>query len=311
MILTLTPNPAFDRIQTVPGFGPGQVCRASSLKLSAGGKGVNVARAIHPLGGTALCTGFLGGHTGRLFAEMAEQDGIQAQWTWISGETRVSPVILCPETGETTVINEAGPTVTPQDGERLLADVHTAAARATMACVCGSLPPGLPPAFAGEIIRTLQAIRIPVFVDSSGETLRAAAQACPAVLKINSAEAAALLGWPEFQGTATAFQAARAIRASGVPRVVLTLGREGAILLGENGAWSATPPPLKVLSTIGSGDSFLAGLAVSIQKGLSDPEALRSAVASGSANALSTGGGVFPRQDYERILAGVTVNAIG
>lgn len=310
MILTLTPNPAFDRIQTVPGFARGQVCRAVSLKMSAGGKGINVARAIHQLGGTACCTGILGGHTGRLLAELARQDGLAATWTWVEGETRVSPVILSPDTGETTVINEAGPTVTAGDGERLLADVLSAAGRSSLACLCGSLPPGLPHAFAADVVNALRKIDVPLCVDSSGETLRQAMTACPAMVKINQSEAAALLGWNEPESPEFALKAAQEIRSTGIPRVVLTLGKDGAILVNKSGAWHAISPPMKPVCTIGSGDSFLAGLVLHLQNGMPDEQALRCAVASGSANTLSAGGGSFPRQSYESILSTTTLARI-
>lgn len=310
MILTLTPNPAFDRIQTVPGFGCGQVCRATAVALSAGGKGVNVARAVRGLGGNAMCCGFLGGHTGRMFSEHLSNEGIPANWTWIDGETRVSPVIISPETGETTVINEAGPIVTPQDWERLSADVLTAASKSRMVCISGTLPPGLPPDLLARLIASLKRLPIPVFVDSSGVTLQAAVTACPDTIKINGTEAAALLGWNECQDAATAVRAAQAIRARGIGRVVLTLGKDGAILASGQGTWVATPPSLKAVCTIGSGDAFLAGLALSVAQGIPEAEALRRAVAAGSANALSVRGGAFPREDYDKVLASVTVREI-
>lgn len=307
MILTLTPNPAFDRIQTVPGFARGHVCRAVSLKMSAGGKGINVARAIHQLGGTAYCTGILGGHTGRLLADLARQDGLAATWTWVEGETRVSPVILSPDTGETTVINEAGPSVTAGDGERLLADVLAAAGRASLACLCGSLPPGLPHAFAADVVNAFRKVDVPLCVDSSGETLRHALKAGPAMIKINLSEASSLLGREESGSINLALKAAQEIRSTGIPRVVLTLGKDGAILVSNSGAWHATPPPMKAVCTIGSGDSFLAGLVLSLQNAMPDEQALRCAVASGSANTLSAGGGSFPREVYERLLSETTL----
>lgn len=307
MILTLTPNPALDRIQTVPGFNRGLVCRATAVTLSAGGKGVNVARAVRGLAGKAICCGFLGGHTGRMFAGLLEQERIPARWTWIEGETRVSPVVVSPETGETTVINEAGPTVRIEDWERLSADVLAAASPSSLVCISGTLPLGIPHELMANLIRALPR---PVFLDSSGDTLRAAIGGRPAAIKINGAEAAALLGWSECQDPATAFRAAQAIRASGIGRVVLTLGKEGAILASDQGAWAATPPPLQVVCSIGSGDAFLAGLALSVTGNLPDAEALRRAVAAGSANALSVRGGSFSRADYERVLAGVTLRAI-
>lgn len=310
MILTVTPNPAFDRVQTVPGFLPGRVCRSTALTLSAAGKGVNVARAIRNLGGESMCTGFLGGHTGRMLAEFTARDQIPAQWTWINGETRVTLIILAPETATTTVLNEEGPTVTISDWDRLQTDVLALAAKAQVVCLCGSLPLGLPPALVGTLITALKRDRRRVFVDQSGDLLRAAVAANPEVIKINNSEAAALLDWPDFNDPDTAARAAQSIRHYGISKVILTLGAQGAVLAGQSGCWHAMPPPLKIVSPIGSGDSFLAGLTVAMLQDLPDPESLRRAVAAGSANALSAAGGAFSTSDYDRVLAMTNVKSL-
>jgi 1-phosphofructokinase family hexose kinase len=310
MILTVTPNPAFDRIQTIPAFHPGRVCRSTALTLSAAGKGINVARAVRNLGGNSMCAGFLGGHTGRLLADFTIRDGIPAQWTWIDGETRVSTIILSMNPESVTVINEAGPTITLPDWDRLQADILTLAANARAVCLSGSLPPGLPPEVLSSLIQSLNRDKRRVFVDSSGAPLRASIAAAPEVIKINVIEAASLLGWNEFDDINTSAQAAQTIRAFGISKVVLTLGAKGAVLAGNSGLWVAQPPPIKVISPIGSGDAFFAGMASAMLQELPDPEVLRQAVAAGSANALSIAGGSFSRQDVNQVLAGVTLNTL-
>jgi 1-phosphofructokinase family hexose kinase len=310
MILTVTPNPAFDRVQTVPAFQPGRVCRSTALTLSAAGKGINVARAIRSLGGESMCAGFLGGHTGRMLAEFATRDRIPAQWTWIDGETRVTVIILAPETGTTTVLNEEGPSVNIRDWNRLQTDILASAAKAQAVCLSGSLPLGVPPEVMGTLIHALNLAQRRVFVDQSGKLLQIAVAAKPEVVKINNTEAAALLGCPEFDDPDSAARAAKAIRQNGVSKVIITLGAQGAVLAGHAGCWLATPPPLKIVSPIGSGDSFLAGLTLSMLQDLPDPEALRRAVAAGSANALSAAGGSFSPSDYDRILALTTVKPL-
>ena len=105
MILCVTPNPALDHTLTVQHMKPGEVMRASNTRLTAGGKGVNVARAIRTLGGEALCLGFLGGQTGELLATLAQQEGLNTRWTWINAETRTCIIVLSGDSGEATVIN--------------------------------------------------------------------------------------------------------------------------------------------------------------------------------------------------------------
>jgi len=323
MILTVTPNPAFDRIQVVPPFNPGQVCRASALSLFPGGKGVNVSRAVRILGGQSLCAGFLGGHTGRMQADYSAREGLAAHWTWVDGETRVSVIVVSPEddtlpkgavsgaAGDgrapsgmlTTVFNEQGPSVTLEDWKRLQADVLQLAANAEAVCLSGSLPAGLPPDIFGDLLQALRRARARVWVDTSGATLRAAMDMRPEVVKINHLEAAALLGWREFQDVSTAAQAAQTIQHNGVSKAILTLGKAGAVLASDAGTWHARPPAIKPLCAIGSGDAFLGGLVMAALADMPDPDAIRQAVAVGTANALTLGGGNFSRQDMEQLLA--------
>lgn len=310
MILTITPNPVLDRILTVPGFQPGKVCRSTSLTLSAGGKGLNVARAIRILGGQSLCTGFLGGHVGRLVADISSREALPARWTWIDGETRVTAIIMVPGQTGITVINEEGPGLLQPDWDRLQTEVLSAATGAKAICLNGSLPPGIAPENVETLIRALRRDRRRVFVDSSGAPLQAAVKASPDGIKINGLEAASLLGWPECSDAATAVKAARAIQRQGISRVAITLGADGAVVATPAGQWAATPPRVQAINPIGSGDAFLAGFTQSIMEGLPDAEALRCAVAAGTANALSTGGGAFASVEYQRILAGVTVRPI-
>jgi tagatose 6-phosphate kinase len=310
MILTVTPNTALDRIETLPSLQPGQVLRSTALTLSPGGKGVNVARAIQNLGGEVFCAGFLGGHTGRQHAQLVNHENLSATWTWIDSETRAAIVILDEKTGEMTVINEEGPTVTVSDWERLQADVLKMAEKADAVCLSGSLPLGLEADCYGELLRALIRVRRRVWVDSSGPALRAAVQSRPAVVKINGLEAADLLGWRDIPDISTALQAAQTIQQSGLSQVVLTLGKLGAVLASDAGAWFAHPPEIKVVCPIGSGDAFLGGLVLSWLNQDPDPDALRRAVAAGSANALMVGGGKFSRLEFEQILTNTTVKQL-
>jgi 1-phosphofructokinase family hexose kinase len=310
MILTVTPNTALDRIEIIPRLTPGKVLRSSSLTLSAGGKGVNVARAIKNLGGEAACTGFLGGYTGRQHAELVDQEDIPSSWTWIKGETRAAIVIVDETTSETTVINEEGPVVTPSDWERLQAEVLKLAEKAETVCLSGSLPLGLGPETYVELIRALNRAERLVWVDSAGTVLQAAVQSRPGIVKVNGLEAAGLLGWPEIRDVSTAVQAAQMIRQRGLIQVVLTLGKLGAVMASNSGAWYACPPDTRTICPIGSGDALLGGLVHAWLNHTSDAETLRYGVAAGTANALSAGGGHFTSQEFKWVLESTTVKKL-
>jgi 1-phosphofructokinase family hexose kinase len=309
VIICVTPNTAVDRTLIVPGFRVGEVFRPIATLVAAGGKGANVARAIQVLGGSARCAGLLGGGSGRLVAELAAREGLDAVWTPIDGETRTCTIIVAPDRGEATVINEAGPLVSDPEWARFEDDVLRAAAGADTVCFCGSLPPGVPATAFARMIAAARASGTPAWIDSSGMALEAALTVAPTGIKINGAEAGALLHHA-IDDVRPALAAAAALRQSGIGAVVLTLGRLGAILAHETGRWWAEPPIVPTVSAVGSGDAFLGGLVLALTDGMPLAEALRHGVAAGAANARSAGGGAFAQADFAAALAATIVRSV-
>jgi 1-phosphofructokinase family hexose kinase len=307
MIVCVTPNPALDRTLLVPNFVAGKVSRAQTSLAAAGGKGINVARAIHNLGGEAFCNAFLGGVMGRYIAELAEQEGISGKWTWVDGETRTCIIVADAETGEATVINDLGPAVTADDWTHLHHDVMQALYN-EVSCVCfsGSLPPGSPVDAYLSLIQYAVKSGKQVWVDTSGVPLEKARHIPYIGIKVNGDEAGAIFGKSVID-VESARSAALELQQAGPNTVVLTLGALGAVMVHADGRWYAKPPTLKVVDPIGSGDSFLAGLVTSLNQGDLPGEALRRAVAAGAANALSVGGGQFPISDFDRVLTETTL----
>jgi 1-phosphofructokinase family hexose kinase len=313
MIVAVTPNAALDRTLVVPGYGRGGVFRPQEQITAAGGKGVNVARAAVILGSDAVCAGFVAGHSGRLLVDLLRAEGLPARWTALhpddSRETRNCLILVDPDTGQVTVINEHGPTVTIADWERLIADIGALASSSGAVALCGSLPPGSPlDAFAALIGQT-NASGTPVWVDTSGGALRAAL--IPgAHIKINHEEAAALLGVDVPQTPQAVADVAGGIqRVTGAP-VVITRGADGALYFDGVTALLATPPRVKAASAVGSGDSFLAGLLVALQRGDAPADALRLAVGAGAANAMSVGGARFTQTDAQHLAAATRITAL-
>ena len=302
MILCITPNVAVDRTLLVPDFKPGGVSRAVEVIVAAGGKGINVARAIRIFGEEAVCAGFLGGHSGRLVADLAAQEGLKGSWTWIEGETRTCVIVIKPNDDDATVINEPGPTISGADWSRLRRDVLQQAGQAECVCLSGSLPLGAPAGAPADLIQAVRETGRPIWVDTSKAALRAAMSAQPAGLKVNAVEVGDVLG-RKVHNVETAFAAAAEIQRFGIRAVVLTLGRAGAVLATEAGRWWAQPPEVEIVSSVGSGDVFLAGLVTGLVAGAPPAEALRRAVAAGTANALQAGGGAFSLPDFEAVLA--------
>ena len=311
MILSLTPNMAVDRTLILPApFQPGDVTRAREVIVAAGGKGINVGRVLRTLGEDVICMGFLGGNSGDLVADLAAAEGLPAAWTRITGETRTCVIAISEDHPDATVFNEQGPVIKAEDWERLKTDVLAQAAQVEAVCLCGSLPLGVPATAPADLIRAIKEIGKPVWVDTSKSALESALTAQPTGIKVNATEVGDILG-VKIDDREQALAVAGQLLERGIEMVVLTLGGEGAIMVTAAGRWWVKPPSVRVLSTVGSGDSFTAALVTSLTKGASPAESLRRAVAAGTANALHPGGGILSITDYEQLLAQTSVNAIG
>lgn len=306
MILCIGPNSGMDRVMVVPGLHLGDVFRAERILPMASGKGINVARAVIRLGGDGLAAGMLGGHTGRWMAELAEQERIPGAWTWVAGESRSNIILVDSTIGQATVINELGPSIAPDEWARFHTDLVAATARpdCDSVCISGSLPPSVPVDKYAALVRDLSAQGVPLWVDTSGAALEAALRVADGHFgfKINGFEAGTLLGM-RVDDVPSAQEAARRLQACNIPQVAITLGKPGAIYADARGMWFATSGPIQPVSPIGSGDSFMAALALRLIAAPDDPaEALRHAVAAGAANALSIGSGIFTRDEFDQLL---------
>lgn len=307
MIICITPNPAIDRTLILPSLVLGSVNRAERSIVAAGGKGLNVARAIHTLGGEALCMGFAGGHAGHLLADLAQNEGLHFSWTWINSETRTC-IILVSYKGDATVINEPGTPVSKSDWKRLRRDVRKTISSAGLVCISGSLPPNSSADDLQGLLHMLLDAGKQVWVDTSGKALDAALTVPGLCIKVNGDEIGKLLG-SEVNDVPSARRALMMLGERGMTACVITLGAMGALLSTTEGRWHALGPRVRVVSSVGSGDSFLGGLLSALDGGKDWPEALRDAVAAGTANTLSAGGGQFTFQEFQDIREQVQIQA--
>lgn len=269
-----------------------------------------MARAIHTLGGQVTCFGFLAGHTGRLIDQLLSAMDIPARWIWVEGESRIAVAIVDPQqTGvDATLISEAGPPVTRIDWDRLIQDILSVNG-SQHACLCGSMPSGTPLDMVVNLIESLENNGTQVWVDTSGKALKAAVQARPSGIKINQVEAQELTGMP-VTGIQQALLVADILLGQGIRCVSITLGNQGAVLCQADEAWLGKAPETRRLSSVGSGDAFLGGLLWGYEEGLAPAGALRAAIAAGTANTLSMGGGRFSRQDFELWIPRVMIERI-
>ena len=312
MIVTVTLNAAIDRTLTVPNFQRGRRHRASAGLTLAGGKGINVARALKTIGVPVIATGFVGGTTGTRIVEALTHEAILNDFVRIDGESRTSTAVVDP-TGETyTEINEWGPSVRVDELHMLLEKLHYLAQGAELVVFAGSLPRDVPEDFYAEGIRDLARRHVPVALDCDGEPLALGVEAEPFLVAPNQGEAEALVGH-EFHDEEDFLLALQRIAERGARNVIITTETGCVALLRadrEERRLRAVVPQVEAVSDIGAGDVLLAAFVAARSQGRGPEDALRAAVAAGAASTLEMGAGRFDPRQAGRLLAGVEVSEL-
>jgi 1-phosphofructokinase len=299
VIVTVTPNPSIDRTVTLgTPLTRGAVHRVTSASTEPGGKGVNVARALTLAGVDAVAV-LPAADTDPIIAAL-QSSGVTFRCVPATGTVRTN-LAITESDGTTTKLNEPGATLDAAARNALTLAVVDAAAGASWVVLSGSLPPGMPDDWYAEIVAMLAPAACRVAVDTSERPLDALAaafgRAAPDVIKPNSEELAWLVGASpkELESAAASgdpepvVQAAHQLIDRGARAVLVTLGAAGAVLVDQTGSWMATPPPITPRSTVGAGDSSLAGYLRAEVGGAEPPQRLQMAVAYGSAAAALPG----------------------
>jgi len=309
LIVTVTLNAAVDRTLTVPNFQRGQRHRASQGLTQAGGKGINVARALKRLGVPVIATGFQGGRTGTRIVEELTSEAILNDFVRIAGESRTSTAVVDPAGGTYTEINEWGPMVEPEEIDFLLEKLHYLAQGADYVVFAGSLPREVHEHFYAEAIRDLNRRSIRSVLDSDGEPLRHGVQAEPFLVSPNQEEAEGLVG-QEFHDDEDFQLALERIEDMGVRNVLITAETGCVALLREDRRrrrFRVAAPKVDPISTVGAGDVLLAAYLAARVAEKPPEEALRAAVAAGAAATLEVGAGRFDPKEASRLVGGVEV----
>ena len=297
MIVTLTPNPSLDRALHLERLEPGEVNRAVATHLHPGGKGINVSRALAAHGVASRAVLPSGGPDGAQVVALLAAQGVDAHPVPVSGDTR-SNITLSESSGATTKVNAPGPVLTGEEQEALLAAVDAElAAGADAVVAAGSLPAGVDDTFLTRVADLGAARGVPVLLDTSGAPFAAAVRhGGLALVKPNDEELAELVG-RELVTVGDVLDAAATVRVAGTEAVLVSLGAHGALLVTAAGAWWAGGPALVPVSTVGAGDSTLAGY---LAADGAPADRLRRAVAWGRAAVLLPGSAV-PRPSDIRL----------
>ncbi len=295
MIVTLTAHPALDRtIDLASPLRVGEVHTAVAAHEHAGGKGINVSRVVHAAGADTIAVLPLA--AADPFAAVLAETGLPVQSVPARGSVRTNVALTAPD-GQTTKVNVPGAALSAAEATALTATMVAAAERARWVVLAGSLPPGVGEDFYVRVIEAIRrsgGSRAPrIAVDTSGTALAAVVEAGVAdLIKPNDEELAELTGvaWPAGADVAdAAHTVARDLVPAKVGAALVTLGAAGAVLVAAEGAWAAAPPPIQVRSTVGAGDSALAGYLLAESAGADPAGCLRHSIRYGAAAASLVG----------------------
>lgn len=309
MITTVTMNASLDKAYFMKEqIVNGTVMRVDSCRTSAGGKGVNVARAAALCGAKVQATGLTGGFNGQQLEALLDKDGIAHQFGHVKGETRCCINILDQGYGSTEYL-EPGCEVSPDEEQQFMQMYPEIIRDSDVVTISGSIPRGMKKNIYGRMITIARSMGKAVILDTSGETLRQAIRCCPTMVKPNQDEIAQLFGI-RIHCMQDVIQCAKKIRDTGVPYVVISLGKDGALLVCEEGIFQGRPPRVEVVNTVGCGDSMVGAFAVALERKYGVKDALRYAVAVAAANAMSPNTGDFDPQNLEGLLEQTAVETL-
>lgn len=314
LIVTLTINPAIDRTITTDRLVFEDRTYILEKTETAGGRGINASRVLHSFGAPTLALATVGGDAGRRFAQYLGNCGFPFELFSIASEIRTN-LAITDRQGLTIKLNEVGPELRPEEIERIQAGVLRHLEGAQWLMLCGSLPPGAPDSLYASLIRLARERGVNTLLDTDGPPLRLGIGAHPTVVAPNQQEAERLLE-TALVTKAHALRAVERMRQMGADSVVLSLGSRGALAAFPDGVLEAIPPAVPAVCPIGAGDALAAAFVWARWRGGSSPEALRWAVAAGTASAalpgvqlatLAQAREVYDRVDIRRIV-GPTVS---
>lgn len=309
MITTVTLNASIDKAYQInENVEEGNVIRVKNCINTAGGKGLNVARVVKMCGSSVLATGLIGGYNGAYLEHLLTMDAIEHQFTKVEGETRSCINILSSDNTSTEFL-EPGFEVKDEEIDHFFHVFEEVIKKSKVVTLSGSVPKGLSSDIYAKIILFAKERNKLVLLDTSGLLLEEGLKAVPTLVKPNKDEMEALFQ-TKIHSINDVIENAKKLYDMGIPYVVVSLGKEGALLVCKEGVFTGKPPSIEAVNTVGCGDSMVAAFAVAMDHDYTAKESLRYAVAVSAANALSEKTGYFSVEDRDRILNEVTITKI-
>jgi 1-phosphofructokinase family hexose kinase len=288
-------NPSIDKLFEVERLFAGAIHRPLGFVQTAGGKGLNAARTAHRLGGDVRVAAILRGHAGRWLEETLQAEGITGAFVWTHGENRSSLSVADRSAGDLTEFYEHGPVAPEAAWAELMEAAGGLFRPGSWLTISGSMPPGLSDRGYHDLIAEARAAGMMVALDAEGEPLRLAVEAHPAIVKLNAAEASGLLGEPaaEREDALAASAKLRTLAGGEGHAGIVTRGADGVAVAAPDGARYEGVLYESGRYPVGSGDAFLGGLVVGLERGDRWPDALRLALGTAAANAELPGAGAL------------------
>jgi len=307
-VVTITLNPALDLTGSLASLNIGAVNLVNKSNFHAAGKGVNVAKVLSDLGAEVTVTGFLGKNNPELFHQLFEQIGVSNRFIEVEGSTRIN-VKLVEANGEVSDINFPGVEVSPSDLKQFEQTLFELAETHDYFVIAGSLPGGVTPEKCASWIKHLRKLGKKVLFDSSKAALSAGIDASPWLIKPNDEELSDFVG-RKLTSRSDCQQAAQTLAESGVENVVVSMGAEGVMWLNNNQWLTAQPPRMSVVSTVGAGDTLVAGLCWGHMQSMESSQLLRFATALSALAVSQVGVGLTSQVELENIMLKTEVNEI-
>ncbi len=300
-VVTLTMNPSVDESTSIERVVPEHKLRCARPRYDPGGGGINVARAMHKLGGECHALFVEGGLTGQVLSGLLRAEGVPFTPIPVAGDTRINLHVEEDACGAQFRFNMPGPVLTEAEWQFALACVAAHSPAPDYFVLSGSLPEGVPDSFFAQAATAVKARGARVVLDTSGEPLRLALESGVFLVKPNQRELGELTGLPVDSPDAVAAAAREIVARGWCEAAVVSMAAEGALLVTTTETYRAVPPPVTPHSTIGAGDSTVGGIMVKLAAGGSLREAVRFGVAAGTAAVMSEGTQLCRLEDAERL----------
>lgn len=300
-VLTITLNPTVDKSTTVENLKPEKKLRCTAPKYEPGGGGINVSRGLVRLGIDSVALFTSGGRTGELLQDLLQEEKVATKTVTTGAETRENFIVVDTSHNEQYRFGMPGEDITTDETDEIFKTITSISPFPEITVISGSLPPGIEAKYIGKLVKALKEKGSLVIADTSGDALEEVLKEGVYLLKPNLGELGTLTGQKELDNDSADEAAKQLVDEGKAEIVVVSLGPQGAYLVSKDETIHVPAPSVKKLSTVGAGDSMVAGMVSVLAKGGSLTEMARMGVACGSAATMSSGTGLFSKDNAEKL----------